>query len=157
MSYLEHTLNPSEYEPAAEFSPLPAGEYTARITEDSLRTTNKGGQSLVVKWVISEGAFKGRSILQYLNIVNAVADAENIAKRHLANIAQAVGFTQTLRDTSVLHNKDVTIVVALDKPTADGTVWNKIKAVKPLAAKVEAPKKQMTLEDTVERPAFLDK
>lgn len=157
MSYLEHTLNPSEYEPAAEFSPLPAGEYTARIIEDNLRTTNKGGQSLAVKWVITEGAFKGRSILQHLNIVNASPEAENIAKRQLANIAQAVGFTQTLRDTSVLHNKDVSLVVVLDKPTPDGTIWNKIKAVKPLAPKVEAPKKPLTLEDTAARPAFLDK
>lgn len=105
--------------------PMPDGEYRAMIIDEDYRANSKGtGHFLEFKFQVTEpGEFDGRWIWDYLNLDNPSNEAEDIAKRTLAKIAEACG-RPNCADTTELHLIDLIIVV--EQEMYHGEVKNRI-------------------------------
>lgn len=90
---------------------IPDGRYSAIVLDSELKTTTAGGQRLVLKVVVTQGAHADTVIEDSLNIVNENETAVMIAMRKLALLAKACGFSTIPQDSAALHNKPVQIVV----------------------------------------------
>ena len=61
MAAIGQNSNANEYE-SMDFTPIPAGDYSAVITESEWKPTKKmDGQMLVMKVEVIDGQFKGQS------------------------------------------------------------------------------------------------
>lgn len=115
--------------PQEEFTPLPAGLYTAMITESEVVPTKAGtGQVLKLTWKVIEGPLANRLIFDRLNVVNQSPRAEEIGQRQLSALCHAVGVLQ-MKNTEQLHGIPCTVRVAIsvDK-TGQYADSNEIKA-----------------------------
>ena len=97
-----------------DFSPLAAGIYNAQITDVTPKVTKAGnGQYLSLQFTVTTDAGNERRVWANLNLVNPNPVAEDIAKKDLATICKAVGFTK-LQDEQLLLGKKLAIKVAVD-------------------------------------------
>lgn len=95
---------------------LPPGMYVAHIIESDLGATKTGtGQVLSLTWEILDGPCARRRVWDRLNIVNANAQAQEIAQRDLKRICTAVGHAGVLTDSDQLHFKPHRIRVAVEE------------------------------------------
>ena len=140
-------FNAQEVEPQSSFDPIPAGEYTAMITDSEMKPTKNGaGEYLQLVFNICDGEHEGRKVFARLNLNNPNQTAVEIAQRELSAICHAVGVL-TPNDSSDLHDKPMTIKVKIrQSPGYDPQ--NEISAYKALggssvggAAKPKAGKK----------------
>lgn len=123
-------FNAADVEPNEGFTPLPAGEYQAIITESEMKATKDGqGQYLQLKLQILNGAHQNRTLFDRLNLVNKNDVAVQIAKGTLSSICRAVNVL-TPNDSSELHNKPLTIIVKI-KNDQNGNPQNEVKGYKP--------------------------
>ena len=82
----------SEYKPDEGFEPLPAGDYPVFIKSVDLKDTKDGsGMYLSVTLVVVDGPGKGRMIFDNLNVKNKSATAQEIGRKQLAGLLEAVG------------------------------------------------------------------
>ena len=73
-------FNASDVEPNLGFEAIPAGKYTAVITDSEMRETKTGnGQYLWLEFEIIGGDHKGRKLWSRLNLVNPNPDAVRMA------------------------------------------------------------------------------
>ena len=100
----------NQYQPADDFSPIPAGEYTTMMTESEVANTAKGGSMVKVTYTVMDGEFQGRKIWSQHNIVNRSSKAEEIGRREISRIAHAIGLP-TLTDSDQLVNQAVRVTV----------------------------------------------
>ena len=85
---------------------IPDGQYQAVIVESDFKeTSNRQGQYLQLKVVITQGQYQNTEFIERLNIINQNPKAVEIAYKRLARISEAVGMTTTPRDSVELHNK----------------------------------------------------
>lgn len=107
-------------DPAADFGPLPPGEYTVEVIDADMRPTKKGdGQYVWLELsVIEPAAYVNRKLWANLNIVNPSAKAQEIGLAQFSSLCRAAGIRQC-KDTDELINKVVNVDVKI-KP-ADGT------------------------------------
>ena len=105
----------NQYQPADDFSPMPASEYVTMMTEANVENTSKGGSMVKITYTVMEGEFQGRKIWSQHNIVNRSTKAEEIGRREISRIAHAVG-QPALTDTEQLINQviRVTVIVKQD-------------------------------------------
>jgi len=89
---------------------IPQGQYMAVAVESVLKTTSKGGQMVVMKFVVTQGEYQNTEFLRYLNIVNNTPKAVEIAYQEIANIGKAIGLGN-VSDTSQLHNQPMIIEI----------------------------------------------
>ena len=116
----ELNFNAFDVEPAAEFTPLPNGQYVAVIGESEVKDAKTGnGRYLGLTFVIIEGEYTNRKVWTRLNIFNRSAVAQQIANGHLSSICRAVGVMKPV-DSSELHNIPLRITVVC-KPRGDGS------------------------------------
>jgi hypothetical protein len=102
-----------------EYTPLPAGRYTAMIVKSETQATKAGnGSYLKLEIDIVDGQYKGRKLFENLNLENPNQQAVNIAKATLANICRAVNILHP-KDSSELHLKPISIMVSVE-PERDG-------------------------------------
>ena len=110
-----------------DFSPIPAGEYPAVITESEIKATKDGqGQYLKLKIEIIEGEFQGRLIFTNLNLWNQNPKAAEIARRELATIAAATGKVGA-SDSAEFHNIPMIVKVAVEPGSGEYGPQNRIK------------------------------
>lgn len=127
-------------EPNQGFEALPAGEYPAVIIGSEMKQTKAGdGQFLKLELQILNGPFQNRKLFDRLNLVNKNDQAVQIAKGTLSAICRAVNVL-TPKDSAELHNKPLTIKVAVGKDDK-GNPNNEVKGYKPRHA--EAPAKSL--------------
>ena len=120
-------FNANEVDPAVGFDPIPAGSYTAIITESEMKPTKAGtGQYLQLTFQVLEGQYKGRLVWARLNLDNPSEMAVKIARAELSSICRAVG-VMAPRDSLELHNTPLTIRVACKKREDTGEITNEIK------------------------------
>lgn len=106
-------FNAQEVEPQSSFDPIPAGEYTAMITDSEMKPTKNGaGEYLQLVFDICDGEHEGRKVFARLNLNNPNQTAVEIAQRELSAICHAVGVL-TPNDSSDLHDKPMTIKVKI--------------------------------------------
>jgi hypothetical protein len=127
MAKLDETFDSSTVPEREEFEVLPPGPQTLMIVNSELKDTKakpgKGaGQMIVLEIDVVDGQYSGRKLFERLNIKNDSEKAVEIAYRTLGEIVKAVGKT-TIKDTTELHNKRFTGVLAVEPPkpyTKDG-------------------------------------
>lgn len=123
-------FNAEQVKPQDDFTPIPAGDYIAQITESEIKATKSGtGQMLTLRWQVLDGQFKGRLVFDRINIINQNPTAQQIGQSQLSSICRAVGVMQ-LADSVQLHNRPaiISVKVRKDETYGDG---NEVKAYKP--------------------------
>lgn len=112
------------------FTPLPAGDYPAIITESEVKPTKDGqGQYLQLKLQIQGGEFSGRTLFDRLNLWNNNQQAQEIAQRTLSAICHAVGILQ-VGDSQELHNRPLIATVKVKPAQGNYDASNEIKGYK---------------------------
>ena len=137
MAFLGMNFDANTVEPA-DFSALPAGDYTAMITASEWKTAKSGDQYLALTLQIVDGHYTGRLLWHNLNIMSSSQKAQDIAQRELSAICRATDKMQ-ISDSAELHDQPVIIKVAYLPPQDDGKggTWpekNLIKQWKSAAA-----------------------
>ena len=117
------------------FAPLPAGWYTASITDAELKTTKLGnGQYIKVRYTISGPTHQGRVVFGNLNVRNPNPKAEEIGRQQLGELMRAIGVT-SVKDTDQLigGNLAIKLDVRLSEQYGDS---NDVKGYKAVAGSV---------------------
>jgi hypothetical protein len=107
--------------PAAtnNFEPLPAGDYTANITQSEIKKTNDGtGEYIKMRLDITGPTYQGRVVFSNLNIKNASLKAEEIGRAQLGEIMRALGLPK-LRDTDEMIGGHIGIKLSIRPPRTD--------------------------------------
>ena len=129
-------MNMTNVAPSQAFTPLPAGDYQAIITESETKATKDGqGQYLQLKLQIQGGDFAGRVLFDRLNLWNNNQQSQEIAQRALSAICHAVGILQ-VGDSQELHNRPLIATVKVKPASGNYEANNEIKGYK--AAQLEA-------------------
>ena len=101
MAFLNETFDVNEL-PQGNFEPLPAGWYTARITNAELKATKAGtGQYIAILYDIEGPTHNGRIVFGNINIRNPNIKAEEIGRQQLGELMRAVGLAK-VNDTDQL-------------------------------------------------------
>lgn len=109
-------------EPAADFSPIPSGEYEAEIVNSTIEEISKkqsSGKCLVLVWKIVNGDYEGRQIWQRLNLwfegsEKTPGKVVQIANSQFRSVREATGVV-TPADTAELHGIPCLLRVELVK------------------------------------------
>ena len=115
--------------PNDDFSPIPEGEYLAKIiTSETKETKNRDGKFLELCLEICDGEHTGRKLFDRLNLQNKNEVAVKIARGTLAQIREATGINAP-RDSCELHGIPMNIKVVCKKSTYNGEerMQNEIK------------------------------
>lgn len=142
MAQLGTTLDPNAIEPGRNgFENMPDGDYVAQIIESSVKPTKNGaGTILSLTWEIVEGEFQNHKIWQNINYQHTSAQAQTIGQQQIKAICDAIGYTEHVSDSEVLHFQVCRVRVGLSKAQEGFERRNEIKAVKPYAAELPAGK-----------------
>lgn len=110
MAFLDQEFDASTVEiTGGQYDPLPAGWYTAKITDADLKTTKAGnGQYIAVRYDITGPTHQGRVVWGNLNIKNPNPKAEEIGRQQLAELMAAIGLAK-VRDTDELIGGELSI------------------------------------------------
>ncbi len=110
MAFLGQTYAASDMpQGTSNFEPLPAGWYTANITQAELKTTAAGdGQYIKLRYDITGPTHQGRVVFGNLNIKNASAKAEEIGRQQLGEIMRAIGLAK-VQDTDQLIGASIQV------------------------------------------------
>lgn len=128
MSTLNFDAN--DVEPSVGFEAIPAGKYTAIITDSDLKSTKSGtGKYLWLEFEVQGGEYHGRKLWNRLNIENPNPNAVRMARSDLSAICRAVNVL-TPRDSVELHNLPLMVTVRCRK-NDDGEMTNEIKSYEP--------------------------
>lgn len=161
MAYLDQPINVNDLpeDTGGDFSPIPAGDYTASIKSADLTPTKDGsGQYIKLRLDVTGPTHAGRVIFANVNIRNQSSAAEQIGRAQLGAIMKAAGMA-TLQDTDQLVGVQLGIKVAIReaRTTPDGKTYeasNEVKGYKalggsnPLVGGVPHSQKPMTSTPT---------
>ena len=130
-------INVADIPERADYTPVPAGSYTAMITaseekQNGPASKDPAGSQVVLTVEIVDGEFTGRKIFERLNLNNASDDARKIAFETLGEITRAVGRT-TVSKSEDLHDRRMSIDVTVTPAKGEYGPGNRIKKYKPLS------------------------
>lgn len=153
MAQLPSSFNSNEHEEMGDFSALPKGDYTVKITEsDYVQNSKKTGHILKITRTVVGGKFDGRKIFSNLNLDNPNPVAVEIANKEFTSTCKACNLV-VVEDSEELHNIEHTINLGVNK---DGE--NTIKAILPLSrqAAPESPSSPAAGKKKRKKPVFED-
>jgi hypothetical protein len=130
MAFLNEEFNVNELPQGnGNFEPLPAGWYTATISQSELKATNAGnGQYIKLRYDITGPTHQGRVVFGNLNIKNANPKAEEIGRQQLGDIMRAIGLAK-VTDTDQLIGGQIGIKLQI-KEDAQYGASNEVKGFK---------------------------
>ena len=103
MASLGQIFDASSVDPTSGYDVLPPAKYLAQIVNSEMRATKDGlGQYLFLEVDVIDGPYAGRKLFDRLNLINANADAVQIAQRTLSSICRSVGKLQ-VSNSEQLH------------------------------------------------------
>ena len=113
------------------FEPMPAGWYSANITQCELMPTKAGnGQYIKLRYDILGPTHQGRVVFGNLNIKNPNAKAEEIGRQQLGEIMRAIGLAKvTDTDQLIGGSLSIKLIIKQDEQYGPG---NEIKGFKSL-------------------------
>lgn len=113
---------------------LPAGWYTAQVTESEIVTLKTGnGQAIKLTFTILSDNYRGRKVWTRLNVRHTNPKAETVAQQQLRELCESIGLAR-MNDTVELHNKPVDIKVKIRKDeTGQYEDQNEVSGFKPVA------------------------
>jgi hypothetical protein len=111
------------------FDPLPAGWYTATISQSELTDTKAGtGQYIKLRYDITGPTHQGRVVFGNLNIKNPNPKAEEIGRQQLGDIMRAIGLAK-VTDTDQLIGGSLSIKLEIKRSEQYGD-GNEVKGFK---------------------------
>jgi hypothetical protein len=114
------------------FEPLPAGWYTATISQAELKDTKAGtGQYIKLRYDITGPTHQGRVVFGNLNIKNPNPKAEEIGRADLGEIMRAIGLGK-VTDTDQLIGGQLGIKLSI-KEDAQYGAGNEVKGYKSMS------------------------
>ena len=137
MAFLSESIDLNELpaKTAGSFEPLPAGWYTATITQAELKDTKAGtGQYIKLRYDITGPSHQGRIVFGNLNIKNPNPKAEEIGRADLGEIMRSIGRGK-VTDTDQLIGGQLGIKLAI-KEDAQYGASNEVKGYKSLSGSV---------------------
>lgn len=123
------------------FELLPAGWYTAQVTESEIVPLSSGlGQALKLTFEVLQDGYRNRKVWARLNIRHSGSpEAERIANEQLRELCESVGVVR-MSDTVELHNKPTQIRVKIrEDKTGKYEPQNEVIGYKPVAGGAAAP------------------
>lgn len=138
------------------YEPLPAGWYSASITEASVQDTKAGtGQYIKIRYDITGPSHEGRVVFGNLNIRNPNPKAESIGQQQLGDLMRAIGVA-TLSDTDQLIGGQCKIKLAIRKSEEYGDS-NDVKAWKAVEGGAPPMPAAKSAEPAASAPPWLKK
>jgi hypothetical protein len=162
MANIGFSVKADDLPEAQDFTPVPAGTYTAMIVNSSLRATNKTKEImppgmeyeeflksnpkaagyLALEIDLLDGGAAGRKLFHNLNLINDNEKAVEIAFGQLKQILTTFGMGTWSGKSEELHNKRLSVTVAVEqgKPylnngvEVEGKPQNNIKKFAPAGA-----------------------
>ena len=137
MAFLSESfdVNAMPAKTGGNFEPLPAGWYTATISQAELKDTKAGtGQYIKLRYDITGPSHQGRVVFGNLNIKNPNPKAEEIGRADLGEIMRAIGLGN-VSDTDQLIGGQLGIKLAI-KEDAQYGASNEVKGFKSLTGSV---------------------
>jgi hypothetical protein len=130
MAFLNEEFNVNELPQGnGNFEPLPAGWYTATISQSELKATKAGnGQYIKLRYDITGPTHQGRVVFGNLNIKNANPKAEEIGRQQLGDIMRAIGLAK-VTDTDQLIGGQIGIKLEVKQDEQYGAS-NEVKGFK---------------------------
>jgi hypothetical protein len=131
MAFLSETFDINELPVGntGSFEPLPAGWYTATISQAELKATKAGnGQYIKLRYDITGPSHQGRVVFGNLNIKNANPKAEEIGRQQLGEIMRAIGLAK-VTDTDQLIGGQISIKLEVKQDEQYGAS-NEVKGFK---------------------------
>jgi hypothetical protein len=118
----------SQVDPKADFEPIPKSKQPGVIVGSVFEKTKDGnGEFLKLELELIDGPFRGRRLVDRLNLKNKNETAVKIAQATLSSICRAVNVLRP-KDSAELHNRPMLIDIDLeernDKP---GSFSNRIR------------------------------
>jgi len=143
MAFLSESFDVNELPQGnGNFEPLPAGWYTATISQSELKATKAGnGQYIKLRYDITGPTHQGRVVFGNLNIKNPNQKAEEIGRIDLGNIMRAIGLAK-VTDTDQLVGGSLSIKLDVKNDPQYGSS-NEVKGYKSLSGSA-APVAQMS-------------
>ena len=144
----------NQVEPTSDFEPIPAGKYSAVITESEFKETKSGtGQYLQLTFQVIDGPHANRFLWARLNLDNPNATAVAIAKAELSAICRAIG-VMAPKDSMELHNLPLVIHVRCKRRDDTGEITNEIKGY---SKKESAPVAAAEAATSTDTPPWKDR
>lgn len=113
MAQLGQTFSANEAPAESDYSLIPAGWYSARITQAELKDTNaKTGKYINVRYDLTDGAHAGRVVFGMVTVRNPNAKAEEIGRQQIGKMCRALGL-ETVSDTDQLVGGELLIKVTV--------------------------------------------
>lgn len=112
---------------------LPAGWYTAQVTESEIVPLKSGqGQALKLTFEVLQDGYRNRKVWSRLNVRHSGSPkSESIAQQQLRELCESVGVVR-MQDTAELHNKPLQIKVKIRKDdSGQYEDQNEVTAYKP--------------------------
>ena len=136
MAFLSESFDVNELPQGnGNFEPLPAGWYTATISQSELKDTKAGnGQYIKLRYDITGPSHQGRVVFGNLNIKNANPKAEEIGRQQLGDIMRAIGLAK-VTDTDQLIGGQIAIKLEV-KEDAQYGASNEVKGFKSVSGSV---------------------
>jgi hypothetical protein len=137
MAFLSETFDVNQLPQGntGSFEPLPAGWYTATISQSELKDTKAGtGQYIKLRYDITGPTHQGRVVFGNLNIKNPNPKAEEIGRQQLGDIMRAIGLAK-VTDTDQLIGGQIGIKLEV-KEDAQYGASNEVKAFKSVSGSV---------------------
>ena len=133
MAFLSESFDVNELPQGnGNFAPLPAGWYTATISQAELKATKAGnGQYIKLRYDITGPTHQGRVVFGNLNIKNANPKAEEIGRQQLGDIMRAIGLAK-VTDTDQLIGGQIAIKLEVKQDEQYGA-GNEVKGFKSLS------------------------
>ena len=137
-----YNFNAEEVEPSSSFDPIPAGWYTAIISNSEMKATRDGyGEYLSLTLQIIDGQYENRLVFARLNLKNANDKAVDIARKDLAAICRAVG-VMSPQASEELHDKPLMIKVKVRAASGEYDASNDVAGYKGVDGNTSAPVQQ---------------
>lgn len=111
---------------------LPAGWYTAQVTESEIVRLNSGnGSALKLTIEVLQDGYRGRKVWARLNVQHSNPKAETIAQQQLRELCDSIGVVR-MQDTVELHNKPMAVKLKIRKDdTGQYEDQNEVTGFKP--------------------------
>ena len=111
---------------------LPAGWYTAQVTESEIVRLNSGnGSALKLTIEVLQDGYRGRKVWARLNVQHSNPKAEQIAQQQLRELCDSIGVVR-MQDTVELHNKPFSVKLKIRKDdTGNYEDQNEVTGFKP--------------------------
>jgi hypothetical protein len=134
---LGETFSAAELQPSTQsYELVPAGWYTAIITDAELKPTKAGnGEYIKLRYDLTGPSCQGRVVFSNLNIKNPNPKAEEIGRQQLGEMMRALGLA-AVDDTDQLINGHLTIKVDVRPGSGDYGPQNEVKGWKASNASV---------------------